>query len=143
MKKLLYPVAISSLFAVFLTLTSCEREELDPPPVEDLLVGKWTFEAAIGNYTNYGVNRKDTTWFTNDDYFDFKADGTISIMASGVSYNGTWKITGERLFFTNTHYVDYTTGFELSILTQSDLQLHHTQDAPPDHYFEGKLNFKR
>ncbi|MEI9913209.1 MAG: lipocalin family protein [Bacteroidota bacterium] len=142
MKKLLYPFAIISLFAAFLTLTSCEREELEPT-TENKLVGKWTFEAAIANSTTYGVNRSDTNWFSADDYFDFKADGTVSIMALGVSYDGTWKITGEKLFFTNTGYVDYTSGFELPILTQSDLQLYHTQDAPPDHYFEGKLNFKR
>ncbi len=142
MKKLLYPIAISSLFAVFLTLTSCQREELEPP-IENKLVGKWTFETAIANHTTYGVNQKDTNWFSADDYFDFKADGTISIMALGVSYDGTWKITGEKLFFSNTGYVDYTSGFELPILTQSDLQLYHTQNAPPDHYFEGKLNFKR
>lgn len=142
MKKLLYPIAIMLLFAVPFTFTSCEPENIDPP-IKQQLVGKWTFEAAISNSIDYGVSSKDTTWFTVDDYFDFKADGTVDIMTSGVAHNGNWTVTGDRLFFSNTGYVDFNGGFELPLLTQSDLKLFQTQDTPPDHYFEGTLVFKR
>jgi len=142
MKKLRLHFAIISLFAAFLTLTSCHREQIEPP-LENQILGKWTMDAAIADHTDYGVNQKDTTMFTTDDYFDFKADGTVTIVASGVSYEGNWKITGDNLVFTNTGYVDFTGGFSVLTLTGSDLKLNHSQNAPPDHYLEAKLNFKR
>lgn len=142
MKKLLYPFAITFLFAVSLTFTSCEQENLEPP-IEQQLIGKWSFQAAIGNYTDDGVNRRDTTWFDTNDYFEFKADGTVNILAFGVEYDGNWKITNNKLFFSNTGYVDYSRGYELPVLTQSDLNLFQTQNTPPNHYFEGTLVFKR
>ncbi len=142
MKKFRYPIAMLSLFVAFLTLTSCNKDEVEPAP-ENLIVGKWTMHAAIADHIDYGVSYQDTTLFTTDDYFDFKADGTVSILATGVSYAGNWNITNDILTFTNTGYVDFTGGFSVLTLTQSDLKLNHTQNNPPDPYLDAKLNFKR
>lgn len=140
MKKILTPAVISVFFAAFFTLTSCKKEV--DPPMEELILGKWTMNAAIGNYTDYGVYRTDTTWFTTNDYFDFKADGTVSIVENEVSHNGNWKIVNNKLIFTNTGYMDFNGGFDLPILTQSDLQLYYIHEIT-DHHLEAKLNLKR
>jgi len=142
MKKLFCSIAVISLFSSFLTLTGCRKEEAQTS-LQNKIVGKWTFDAAIADQTDYGVTLKDTTLFTADDYFDFNANGTLSIMAAGVSYKGNWKVTGDTLVFTNTNYVDFPGGFVVLTLTQSDLELSHTQNTPPDHYLDAKLNFKR
>jgi hypothetical protein len=141
MKKLFCPIAIISLFAAFLTL-SCRREDVQPP-LQNRIIGKWTMDAAIADHTDYGVIQNDTTRFTTNDYFDFKADGTVSIMASSVSYDGNWIITGNTLVFTNTGYVDFPGGFSVLTLSSSELKLNHAQNNPPDHYLDAKMNFKR
>jgi len=142
MKKLFCSIAFISLFSSFFSLTSCRKEETQTS-LQNKIVGKWTMDDAIANQTDYGVTQKDTTRFTANDYFNFNANGTVSIMASGVSYNGNWKLTGDTLMFTNTNYVDFTGGFVVITLTQSDMKLSHAQNTPPDHYLDAELDFKR
>lgn len=142
MKKLFCPIAAISMFVTCLVLTSCKKDQAQPS-MENQIVGKWTIDAAIADLTDYGVSQEDTTVFTANDYFDFKADGTLSIMATGVAYQGNWKITGDTLVFTNTNYIDFPGGFVVLSLDQSDLKLSHTQNTPPDHYLDEKLNLKR
>jgi hypothetical protein len=98
--------------------------------------------AAIGDYTNEGINSKDTSFFTPADYFDFKADSTLSIMATGVAYNGRWQINNNRLYITGTHYIDFTSGFDLPVLDQHNLQIHDT-DTTSSSTLDQKLNLTR
>ncbi len=124
------------------TLVSCTRSNLAPPSPSTEILGKWTVKNACGSYTDYGVNRKDTTWFTVDDYFDFKADSTLLIMMDGESHNGKWQITNSRLYITQTNYMDLTGGFALPILTNSDLQLLDTSSGE-NTYLDQRLNLYR
>ena len=142
MKKLFCPIAAILMFVTFLVLTSCKKDQAQPS-LENQIVGKWTMDAAIADETDYGVSQEDTTRFTANDYFDFKADGTLSIMATGIPYQGNWKVTGDTLVFTNTNYVDFAGGFVVLNVNQSVLQLDHSENTPPDHYLDAKLNFKR
>ena len=142
MKKLIYPFAAIAIVASFFTFTSCHKEQTEAP-LSTRIVGKWNMDAAIADHTDYGVKQSDTTRFTTSDYFDFKADGTVSIMASEIAYQGNWAITGNTIVFTNTQYVDFPGGFSVLTLTGSDLKLNHAQNDPPDHYLDAKLNFKR
>ena len=107
-------------------LTACTRLSQQPSQSQQIL-GKWTMQTAIGNYTTLGTNHKDTTAFTPADYFDFKADGTVSIMESAHAYNGNWKITNNKLLFTNTNYVDFDGGFDITTLTSTRLKIHYFQ----------------
>jgi hypothetical protein len=110
------------------TLTSCTRQTQQQMQTQSqLIVGKWTLKTALGNYTTQGDNHKDTTQFTTADYFEFKADGTLAIMETGKAYNGNWKITNNTLFITNTQYLDYTNGLDISSLTATDLKLHYVE----------------
>ena len=133
---------------LFAALFSCTRSVTQPTPSpSSLIIGKWTMKAAIGNYTDQGVNNKDTTLFTTDDYFDFKADSTIFINATGSQYNGNWKIVGGKLFITGTNYLDaYVKGFDLPILTSTNLQMYYTDTittTTPISTLEQKLNLAR
>jgi hypothetical protein len=85
--------------------------------------------SAIVNTTSYGVSYNDTIHFTSADYFDFKADSTLSIMATGVAYNGRWEIDSSRLYITGTNYMDFAGGFDMPVLDQHNLQIHDTITA--------------
>jgi hypothetical protein len=113
-----------------------------PPSLQSQITGKWTMVAAIGDYVNYGVDTKDTTYFTSADYFDFKADSTLSIMATGVAYNGRWEIDSARLYITGTNYMDFAGGFDLPVLDQHNLQIHDT-DTTSFSTLDQKLNLVR
>lgn len=141
MKKNL-PILSAFCIAITFCLISCQKDNEAPRPLSSQIIGKWIMKEAIGNYTNYGVNRKDTTWFTSAEYFDFHADGTIVIEFEGDTYTGTWKITNNKLFLSDTHFMDYSHGYDLTILTNTDLQLYYTE-THPDIYLEQKLNFHR
>ncbi len=141
MKKFLCKITI----LVFLTLGGCSKTNTPPPtpPIpSELILGKWYMKAAIGNYTDYGVNQKDTTWFTPADYFIFNADSSINIMADGVAYNGKWLIqNNKQLMITGTHYMDFGP-FDLPILTATDLQIYDTLTTA-NTALEQKLNLYR
>jgi hypothetical protein len=128
MKKILLGLAVALTITLTFMLTGCTNLPQVTPALttEQKLVGKWTVKTAIGDYTTQGVNHKDTTRFTAADYFDFKADGTITMFMTGVTYTGTWKVTNNKLKFTNTNYMDYTT-FDLPILTATDLQIYNKE----------------
>ena len=118
-------------FLCLLVAGACRRSVTTPTPsVQSQLVGKWTMAAAIVSTTSYGVTYKDTTYFTPADYFDFKADSTLSIMETGVAYNGRWEIDHNRLYITGTNYMDFAGGFDLPVLDLHNLQIHDTVSAP-------------
>jgi hypothetical protein len=136
-------LAIAILFSIaFLSaIVSCTRTN-QAPSLSTQILGKWTVKDACGSYTNYGVNRKDTTWYTVNDYFEFNADSTLSIMMEGQPHNGKWQITGSRLYITQTNYMDFAGGFGLPILTSSDLQLWDT-NSTANTYLDQTLNLYR
>lgn len=122
-----------------IVVTACKKA---PQTTEEKLTGKWTMMTAIGNYTIQGTSHKDTTTFTANDYFDFKADGSVTIVESNKTYNGNWNITNNKLYFSNTNYIDYTSGFDISVLTRTDLQLFYTEYNYPS-ILEQKLNLSK
>ena len=122
-------ISCASLF--LLAVVACQRTVTTPPPtLQSKIVGQWTMTTAIYNSTQYGVTDLDTIPFTSADYCDFKADSTLSIMATGVAYNGNWRIDSSKLFITGTNYLDNPSGYTLPILDQHNLQLDYTSSAP-------------
>jgi hypothetical protein len=116
-----------------LAAVGCQRSVTAPTPAPSLqskLIGKWTMVSGIVNTTASGISYPDTTYFTSADYYDFKADSTLSIMATGVAYNGRWEIDSARLYITGTNYMDFAGGFDLPVLDQHNLQIHDTVIAP-------------
>jgi hypothetical protein len=126
MKKSLLTILAVCAIVVTAALAGCTKNN-SLPGQSQLIVGKWTMKSAIGKYTFQGNTIKDTTRFTSADYFDFKADGTVSTMETGEAHTGNWKIVNNKLLFTNTNYVDYATGFDITKLTSTDLQLHYAE----------------
>ena len=117
-------MTVSCALLCFLAIVSCQRSVTTPTPsLQSKIIGKWTMVSAIVNTTSYGVIYKDTTNFTSADYFDFKADSTLAIMATGVAYNGRWEIDSARLYITGTNYMDLAGGFDLPVLDQHNLQI--------------------
>jgi hypothetical protein len=143
MKKILLSLSIVLSVVLTYTLTGCTNLPTVTPTLttEQKLVGKWTVKDAIGDYTVHGNNHKDTTRFTAADYFDFRADGTITIFMEGVAYNGNWKVTNNKLKFTNTNYMEYAS-FDLPILTAHDLQI-YLKEVNTVSTLEQKLNLKK
>jgi hypothetical protein len=141
MKKLIFALVIICTIIGICTLMSCRNQQV-VPTVTQRIIGKWTMKTAIGNYTEQGNNRKDTTRFTAADYFNFKADGTLEILESNVPHNGNWVVTNNKLYITNTHYIDYTNGFDLPILTSTNMQLYYTESTNITS-LEQKLNFAK
>ena len=120
-------MTVSCALLYLLAIVACQRSVTTPTPsLQSKLIGKWTMKAGIVNTTSYGVSYPDTTYFTSADYFDFKADSTLSIMATGVAYNGRWEIDSARLYITGTNYMDFAGGFDLPVLDQHNLQIHDT-----------------
>jgi hypothetical protein len=108
-------------------LTSC-RNIVPTPTIESRIVGKWTMKTAIGTYSQQGSTPYTlSTSFTAADFFDFKADGTVSIAESGKTYNGKWKVSANKVYFTETNYIDFANGLEIKTLTPTDFQLYYTE----------------
>lgn len=115
-----------AFLVVMLAGIGCSRN-IPTPTIESRITGKWTMKTAVGNYVTLGVPRNATTNFTASDYFDFKADGTLSISETGKTYQGKWKVVNNRLMISETNYIDYNNGFEIKSLTTSTFQLYYTE----------------
>jgi hypothetical protein len=90
--------------------------------------GKWTLQSAIGSYTVNGVNRKDTTNYNSTAYYwEINNDGTLKIVEKTGVFNGNWKLINNKLFITNTGFIDFPNGFDVSTLNSSLLQLFYTE----------------
>jgi hypothetical protein len=119
---------ITGVIGVFFVVTGCNRSNVVPTvPLSVQILGKWTMQNAITSTLIYGTTTGDTTGFTTDDYFDFKADSTVSILQGNVSHDGKWKISGTTLTFTGTGYVDQIPGYDVSSLTSHALSLYYTE----------------
>ena len=136
-------MTVSCALLCLLAVAACQRSVTAPvPSLQSKLIGKWTMVSAIVNTTSYGISYPDTTSFTSADYFDFKADSTLDIMATGVAYNGRWQIDSSRLYITGTNYIDFAGGFDLPVLDQHNLQIHDTA-ATANTFLDEKLNLIR
>jgi hypothetical protein len=131
MKKIIFAALMLCFIAAI--LTSCTNNVITPTsiPAQQIL-GKWTMSTATTNTVfiipTAGTNSKDTTRFTSADYFNFKADSTVEILAGGVAHNGRWKIVNNMVIFTGTNYMDApTTGWTFPILTGSHLEFYSLQ----------------
>lgn len=142
MKKTTIAFTLACTLASFGLLMSCTKETA-PLSFQQQIAGKWTIQNAIGNYTVNGSNRKDTTYFTPADYIQFNTDGTLSIHEGTNTPTGKWEINGaNKLMITETNYMDYPNGFDISVLSGSNLQLYYTE-ANSFSTLEQKLNLSR
>lgn len=142
MKKTTIAFTFFGALTCFALLTSCTKETA-PLSLQQQIAGKWTIQNAIGNYTVYGNNRTDTTYFTPADYIQFNADGSLSIHEGTNTPTGKWEINGaNKLMITETNYMDYPNGFDISVLSGSSLQLYYTE-VNSFSTLEQKLNLSR
>ena len=124
------------------TVTGCRRT-IPTPNYQTMIVGKWTMKTALGHFVTSSGTRDETTNFKATDYFDFKADGTITIFENGITYNGKWRLdSSNKVIFSETRYLDTVTGFEIRILNATTLQLFKTETAGSD-ISQFTLNFSR
>lgn len=125
MKKHALSAGLLACLALTTMLTSCSKS--NTLSAEEQLEGKWTMKTAIGHYTVMGSSWNDTTTFTTNDYMRFNADGTLFILESGDTTTGKWKVANSKLMITETNYMDYPNGFDISTLNSSKLQLHYAE----------------
>jgi hypothetical protein len=126
MLKLLSRFCIMFTVCSAFAMVACKKTSLTP---EEQITGKWTMKTATGSYTVQGSNHQDITHFTSADYFDFKTDGSLQISETGKNYTGKWRIANNKLYITDTHYIDYANGFDVLVPNQTELQLHYTETS--------------
>ena len=117
------------LFAIVetATITGCTTPPPIVPSIESRFIGKWTMQSAISVTTTNGTTTPQTTNFTANDYFEFKTGGVVTIVQSGVTRTGTWKIENDRVFFTGTNYMENTPGWAVLTLTANTLQFYNKE----------------
>jgi hypothetical protein len=128
MQKRLTGIIAMGIIAAAFTFTSCKKDNEAIAPKQQI-TAKWTMESATGIYSYMGQSYKDTTYFTAADYVQFNADGTLAIKEDGEDYTGKWTLdsTNTKLVITESDYLDYNGGFDITKISGSQLQLHYKQ----------------
>jgi hypothetical protein len=142
MKKLLLIALLLFATVEMIMVTGCTDPPVIAPNVESRFIGKWTMQSAVSVATINGTATPQTTYFTANDYFEFKAGGVITIFESGSTRTGTWKIMDDRVFFTGTNYMDNTPGWAVLTLTSNTLQFYN-REVTPSSTTEFTLNLAR
>lgn len=130
MKKLLLITFVLFATVEIVTITGCTKPPVIAPDVESQFIGKWTMQSAVSVTTINGTTTPQTTNFTASDYFEFKTGGVITIVESGNTHTGTWKIMNDRVFFTGTNYMNNTSGWAVLTLTTNTLQFYNKEVTP-------------
>jgi hypothetical protein len=126
MKRLLVITLILFASIQVITLTGCTSPPVTPS-AESRFIGKWIMQSAVSTTTTNGSTIPQTTNFTANDYFEFKTGGVVTIVESGVTHTGTWKIANDRVFFTGTNYMENTPGWAVLTLTANVLQFYNKE----------------
>jgi hypothetical protein len=127
MKKILLISLMLFATVEMIMVTGCTNPPVIAPNVESMFIGKWTMQSAVSVTTINGATTPQTTNFSANDYFEFKAGGVITIFESGTTHTGTWKIMNDRVFFTGTNYMDNTPGWAVLTLTANTLQFYNKE----------------
>ena len=126
MKKLLFIAIILFATVEIITLTGCTSPPV-APSAESRFIGKWIMQSAISVSTINGTTTPQTTNFTANDYFEFKGGGVVTLVQSGVTRTGNWKIENDRVFFTGTNSMDNTPGWAVLTLTANVQQFYNKE----------------
>lgn len=110
--------------------SGCESTVIPETP-QTKLVGKWEMKTSTVASTINGVTTNTAGTFTANDYYEFKADGTIKIMDTGTAYTGTWTVNNSNKLIINgtgNYLNSFASGFDLPILNANNLQLSYVSN---------------
>lgn len=141
MKKTFLSLTVLASFAALVAFTGCKKDAA-PLNLQQQITGKWTLQSAVGYYVVMGNARRDTTYYSPADYFQFNADGSLTIHEGTNDVSGKWKIENDKLMISETNYMDYPNGFALSVITNNNLQLYYTEQDQVS-TLEQKLNLAK
>ena len=114
------------IVVAIIALSGCRQSNTIPTTLQIKIIGKWTMKTSTTS-TSGTVSGNTSATYTANDYYDFKADGTIKIMDTGVAHNGTWTINNNSKLIisgTGANYLDsFSAGFDLPVLTANNLQM--------------------
>lgn len=134
MKKILVSLLVVFTLVGTTTITGCKKDK--EASKQEQIVGNWNMDKAY-SVTNFGGSlQKDTTEFEDDEYVNFKADGTLTSNDGG----GTWEIIGSKLKITDP--TDDPQEFDIKKLDGSELQL-YTKITEGESFVESTLFLKR
>lgn len=117
-KEKMYLLGISCLLLLF----SCKKD--DEKNLQAQISGKWKIEkTTVKVYENGKLTIDETeNVFSDEDYYDFKPDGTIGIYADGEIENATYSVNEEGNRVTITAEGE-TLEFDVTRLDESKLYL--------------------
>lgn len=129
---------IVSLIAVAISaflLTSCKKDE---PSVQEMLLGKWTFDRQIVNVFLNGNSMSDTTYGDPGDYIEFRSNNTIVSFMYGGYDSTTYAVLGkDKLLVGQSDTIGIRSVFSNSLV------LGNTELNAPDDFVENFIYFYR
>jgi heat shock protein HslJ len=131
MKRIISGILVVCAVACIIAFSGCKKdkkEETGPAlTMEQKLSGKWTLKTVTNTTDMFGNKNTRTDTYTAGDYFEFNSNGTVNIVEGSNTYNGKWKIENNKLYFSDTNYIDYTTGFTVPVISSNELQLYYVE----------------
>ena len=87
-----------------IAISGCKKDDKKDDDAKSTIVGKWLVKKIYEvEYENGVKKREDTdTDFGNQDFFEFKADGTGLFSETGDTDPITYKVTGDMLTITDS-----------------------------------------
>lgn len=134
MKKVLVSLLVVFTLVGTTTITGCKKDK--EASKQEQIVGTWNMDKIYFETNIAGTSQKDTTEFTDGEFVQFKADGTLT----SDDGSGTWEVIGTKLKITDPD--DGPQEFDIKKLDGSELQL-YTKETEGESYFESTMFLKR
>ena len=96
--------------------TSCKKDK--PLTLEQKILGKWTWKSTEHFHIPAGANDYTTNYLAGD-YWEFKADGQLTVFVSNLGYLNNWYKVNDNSFYIDV--VGSNNPFEINVATANQL----------------------
>lgn len=136
MKKIIYLMALIALLTFF--LTACKKSDKQPKTTIEKVQGKWSLQSEVLNQHVAGHDDITTTPGEANDIIDFRTDGKVYSVVTGIQDTSTYALSGDTKII-----LDGTQSYDIKELTSSSFIIYNKEIYGTDEYDEITISLKR
>ena len=136
MKKII-PLLILVALGVFY-LTACKKSDNQPKTTAQKVQGKWSLQSELLNEHVAGKDNITTTVGGPNDIIDFRTDGKVYSVVTGVEDTSTYTLSGDTKII-----LDGNQSYDIKALTSSSFIIYTKEIFGTEEYDEITISLKR
>lgn len=136
MKRIIRLMTFIALLTFY--LTACKKSDNQPKTTIEKVQGKWSLQSEVLNEHLAGHDNITTTPGEANDIIDFRTDGKVYSVVTGIQDTSTYALSGDTKII-----LDGTQSYDIKALTSSSFIIYNKEIYGTDEYDEITISLKR